>query len=79
MSAPTLRHCHLHRSGAGTIEPAIPKLRQGSYFPDWLLERRRRAEQARIGVVATSYLLGVSTAGWTSWFPPQPEPFPVTT
>lgn len=26
---------------AGSIELAIPKLRQGSYFPDWLLERRR--------------------------------------
>ena len=26
---------------AGTIEVAIPKLREGSYFPDWLLERRR--------------------------------------
>ncbi|WP_371666520.1 transposase [Streptomyces sp. NBC_00289] len=25
---------------------AILKLRQGSYFPHWLLERRRRAEQA---------------------------------
>src|SRR5579875_2856620 len=44
----------------GTMELAIPKLRQGSYFPDWLLERRR-AEQALISVVATSYLLGVST------------------
>ncbi|MEO3814983.1 IS256 family transposase [Sphaerisporangium sp. B11E5] len=46
---------------AGSIELDIPKLRQGSYFPDWLLERRRRAEQALISVVATSYLLGVST------------------
>jgi putative transposase len=46
---------------AGTIDLAIPKLRQGSYFPEWLLERRRRAEQALISVVATSYLLGVST------------------
>ncbi|GAA4638950.1 IS256-like element IS1081 family transposase [Actinoallomurus vinaceus] len=46
---------------AGTIELAIPKLRSGSYFPDWLLERRRRAEQALVSVVATSYLLGVST------------------
>jgi putative transposase len=40
---------------AGSIELAIPKLRQGSYFPDWLLERRRRAE-ALVTVVATSYL-----------------------
>jgi putative transposase len=46
---------------AGTIGLAIPKLRAGSYFPEWLLERRRRAEQALISVVATSYLLGVST------------------
>ena len=46
---------------AGTIELAIPRLRQGSYFPEWLLERRRRSEQALITVVATSYLLGVST------------------
>jgi transposase-like protein len=45
----------------GTVELAIPKLRQGSYFPDWLLERRRRSEQALTTVVATSYLLGVST------------------
>ena len=46
---------------AGTIEVAIPKLREGSYFPDWLLERRKRAERALVSVVATSYLLGVST------------------
>jgi putative transposase len=46
---------------AGTIDIAIPKLREGSYFPDWLLQRRRRAEQALTSVVATSYLLGVST------------------
>ena len=46
---------------AGSISLAIPKLRHGSYFPDWLLERRRRAEAALVTVVATSYLLGVST------------------
>jgi putative transposase len=46
---------------AGTVELSIPKLRSGSYFPEWLLERRRRAEQALVSVVATSYLLGVST------------------
>src|SRR5918912_3572783 len=45
----------------GTLDVAIPKLRSGSYFPDWLLERRRRAEAALTSVVATSYLLGVST------------------
>ena len=46
---------------AGTLDLAIPKLRAGSYFPDWLLERRRRAERALTTVVATCYLLGVST------------------
>lgn len=45
---------------AGTIEWAISKLREGSYFPDWLLERQRRAEAALISVVAACYL-GVST------------------
>ena len=39
---------------AGSVSLAIPKLRQGSYFPDWLLERRRRAEAALVTVVATS-------------------------
>src|SRR5258708_5677992 len=46
---------------AGTIEVAVPKLRQCSYYPEWLLEGRRRAERALATVVATSYLLGVST------------------
>lgn len=46
---------------AGTVELAIPKLREGSMFPDWLLTHRRRAEQALVTVVATAYLLGVST------------------
>jgi putative transposase len=46
---------------AGTVELAIPKLREGTYFPDWLLTRRKRAEAALTSVVATCYLLGVST------------------
>jgi putative transposase len=46
---------------AGSIDLQVPKLRQGSYFSGWLLERRRRAEAALVSVVATSYLLGVST------------------
>ena len=45
---------------AGTNGLAIPKLRAGSYFPGFL-EHRRRAERALASVVATSYLLGVST------------------
>jgi putative transposase len=46
---------------AGTIELAIPKLRTGSYFPDWLLEPRRRAERALVAVIAQCYVEGVST------------------
>jgi putative transposase len=30
----------------GTLELEIPKLRAGTYFPEWLLERRKRAERA---------------------------------
>jgi transposase-like protein len=46
---------------AGTLDLAVPKLRTGTYFPEWLLERRKRAERALTSVVATCYLLGVST------------------
>ena len=46
---------------AGTIALAVPKLREGSYFPDWLLEPRRRAERAFVQVVAECYVRGVST------------------
>ena len=36
-------------------------MRKGTYFPEWLLERRKRAEAALITVVADCYLAGVST------------------
>ena len=58
------RNGYRHRdldTRAGTIDVAIPKLREGTFFPDWLLERHRRAEAALTTVVATCYLLGVST------------------
>lgn len=45
----------------GTISLAVPKLREGSYFPDWLLEPRRRAERALVDVVCEAYVNGVST------------------
>ncbi len=60
----TSRTGYRHReldTGAGTLDMAIPKLRAGTYFPEWLLERRKRAEAALISVIATCYLLGVST------------------
>jgi len=46
---------------AGTMELLVPKLRQGSYFPTWLVEPRRRAERALVQVVAECYVKGVST------------------
>jgi transposase-like protein len=45
----------------GTIDLQIPRLREGSYFPGWLLEPRRRAERALVQVVAECYVRGVST------------------
>jgi putative transposase len=45
----------------GTIDLAVPKLREGSYFPAWLLTHRRRAEQALASVIAQAYVEGVST------------------
>ena len=56
---------------AGTVELAIPKLRQGSYFPGFL-EHRRRAERALASVVATSRTCWASRpGGWRSWPPPS--------
>ena len=58
------RNGYRHRpldTRVGTIDVAIPKLRTGTYFPEWLLERRKRAESALITVVADCYLAGVST------------------
>src|SRR6478736_3667000 len=78
------RNGYRHRdfdTRAGTIDVAIPKLRTGSYFPDWLLERRKRAERALTSVVATGVnadghreILGIQVttsedgAGWLAFF-----------
>ena len=58
------RNGYRHReldTRVGTIDVAVPKLRTGTYFPQWLLERRKRAESALVTVVADCYLAGVST------------------
>lgn len=58
------RNGYRHRdldTRVGTLDIAVPKLRTGSLYPEWLLERRKRAERALTSVVATCYLLGVST------------------
>ncbi|WP_278320643.1 transposase [Corynebacterium yudongzhengii] len=63
-SRTNVRNGYRHRNldtRVGTIDVAVPKLRTGSFFPDWLLKRRTRAERALTTVIATCYLKGVST------------------
>ncbi len=62
------RNGYRHRdldTRVGTVDVAVPKLRQGSYFPDWLPEHRTRVESALTSAltsaVATAYLKDVST------------------
>jgi putative transposase len=43
---------------AGDIELRIPKLRQGSFFPE-ILQPRRRIDQALYAVVMEAYVAGV--------------------
>ena len=45
----------------GTLHLQIPKLRSGSYYPEWLLQRRKPVEQALVGVIVEAYINGVST------------------
>ena len=62
-------HRLTHRNGyrerrwdtrVGTVELAVPRVRDGSYYPS-LLEPRRRAERAMLAVVQEAYLGGMST------------------
>ncbi len=58
------RNGYRHRdldTRAGTIDLAVPKLREGSYYPGWLLAPRRRAGRALVQVVCQCYVEGVST------------------
>ena len=48
------------KTRAGDIELAIPRVREGSYFPSFL-EPRRRAEQALMLAIREAYIQGVST------------------
>ena len=45
---------------AGAVDLRIPKLRQGSYFPEFL-EPRRTAEKALTAVIQEAYVQGLST------------------
>jgi transposase-like protein len=51
----------LFDSRVGALELAIPRTRTGSYYPDWLLQPRRRAERALVAVIQEAYVKGVST------------------
>jgi putative transposase len=42
----------------GTLALQIPKVRTGSFFPNWL-KPGRRAERALVAVVAEAYVHGV--------------------
>lgn len=42
---------------------AVAKLRAGSYFPNWLLERRKRAESALVTVAADALTMKVHKGG----------------
>ncbi len=58
------RNGYRHRpwdTRVGTIDLAVPKLRSGVYSPEFLLQPRRRAEQALVAVVCQAYVEGVST------------------
>ena len=57
----TMIHCAPGENGS--IELAVPKLREGSYFPDWLLQPRRRAEQAFVSVIAGTPVLDDEVTG----------------
>ena len=45
---------------AGAVNVQIPKLRKGSYFPEFL-EPRRASEKAMTAVIQEAYIQGVST------------------
>jgi transposase-like protein len=63
------RNGYRHRdldNRVGTLDVELPKLREGSFFPDWLLQRRRRAEAALTTVVAVTCWAS-PPGGWTSW------------
>jgi transposase-like protein len=44
----------------GTMDLAIPKLRQGTYFPDWLLGPQQLGERTLVTAVADWYVQGAS-------------------
>lgn len=49
------------RTAAGEVELAIPKLREGSYFPEGMLRRWSRVDLSVAALVQEMYVCGVST------------------
>ena len=58
---------------AGSIDLAIPKLREGSDFPEWLLERRP-AGRVRPDQRGRHLLSARRRDGWRSWSSPRHQP-----
>jgi len=58
----------------GTIDLAIPKLRKGTYCPEWLLEPRRRGERALMqDVTELSWMPEKSPCWLSNSLPDQQE------
>ena len=57
------RGCRKRRPAAtvGEITLRIPKLREGTYFPDELIRPYSRVDRAMVGVVREAYVRGLST------------------
>lgn len=51
----------LVKTRVGDLILRIPKLRKGTYYPEWLLERHKTTEKALMSVIAEAYVNGIST------------------
>ena len=59
----------LWQTRSGDVDPEIPKLRQGSYFPGFL-EPRRTAEKAMAAVIQEPTSKALQRVRWTNWSRP---------
>lgn len=62
------RNGYRHRdldTRVNTLDVAVPKLRQGSLYPEWLLVRRKRAERALTSVWRPAACSASRPGGWT--------------
>lgn len=58
------RNGYRHRglsTSVGDITVRIPKLRQGAFFPDDIIERYSRIDRALVATIAEMYVMGIST------------------